>query len=509
MSNTTPLLSIKGITKRFTGITAVDHVSFDIGRNEIHALIGENGAGKSTLCKMLTGAYKIDEGHIEMNGKKMEFKGPADSMKAGINMVYQERNLIGYLNAAQNVCLGTENMKGLMVDQKAMQKRAEEVRKKLGVDIPLHIPIEKLGAGEQQLVEIMRATSTAPKILILDEPTASLGEGEIEPFLKFVKKLTTDIDISVIYITHKLEEIFAIADKVTVMADGKKTMTANIPEITEEECVRAMIRGDKIKEVKVPDLNYAETEKHRVLDVKELTFDGKTHHVEFHVNKGEVVGFYGLVGSGRTETMEALSGIRFCNKKEFVFAGEKITAGDSFKMIQKGMILTPELRNNGIFPSLSLTENVCTLFVKRFASKIGFIKNKESRDFADKVLKKNGTKYWSKAQLISELSGGNMQKIIIGRSVEVENLKLLTVDEPTAGLDLGAKSEIYLKIRNLADNLGKSVVFISSELEELIKVCNRMYIFYDGDIVKELKREEFDRETILGYALGGVKQNAK
>ncbi len=505
MSNSAPLLSIKGLTKRFTGITAVDHVSFDIGKNEIHALIGENGAGKSTLCKMLTGAYNIDEGYIEINGEKMDFKGPADSMKAGINMVYQERNLIGYLNAAENICLGTENLKGgIVVDQKAIMSRAESVRAKLGVDTPLDIPIEKMGAGAQQLVEIMRATSTEPKILILDEPTASLGEGEIEPFLKFVKKLTIDINISVIYITHKLEEIFAIADKVTVMADGKKTMTANISEITQEECVKAMIRSDKIKEVIIPKMDYEEAEKNRILEVKELTYDGKVHHVDFHVNKGEVVGFYGLVGAGRTETMEVISGIRLCDKKEFVFDGEVITSGDSFQMIQKGIILTPELRKNGIFPSLNLVENVCNLFLDKFSTKIGMVKNEETRAFTEMVLKKNGTKYRSRNQLISDLSGGNMQKIIIGRSIEVENLKLLTVDEPTAGLDLGAKSEIYLKVRHLADNLGKSVVFISSELEELMKVCNRIYIFYEGDIVKELKREEFDNQTILGYALGGV-----
>lgn len=508
MSNVTPLLSIKGITKRFTGITAVDHVSFDINANEIHALIGENGAGKSTLCKMLTGAYNIDEGYIEIHGEKVNFKGPADSMKAGINMVYQERNLIGYMTAADNISLGTEIMKGIIVDRKAAMKRAEEVRKKLGVDVPLDVPVEKLGAGEQQLVEIMRAGSTNPKLLILDEPTASLGEGEIEPFLAFVKRLSKDMNISVIYITHKLEEIFAIADKVTVMADGKKTMTANIADITQEECVGAMIRSEKIKAIDVPKKNYGELEQHKVLEVSELTYDGKKHHVPFYVCKGETVGFYGLVGSGRTETMEVISGIRMCEKKEFRFNGETITGGDSYKMIQKGMILTPELRINGIFPSLNLVENVCTLFVKKFASKIGMIKNKEGRQFTEKVLKKNGTKYTSKNQLISELSGGNMQKIIIGRSVEVEKLKLLTVDEPTAGLDLGAKSEIYLKIRNLVDGFGKSVIFISSELEEVMKISDRMYVFYNGDIVKELKREEFEKEIILGYALGGV-GNAK
>ena len=504
VTNSIPLLSVKGVTKRFTGITAVDHVDIDVNPNEIHALIGENGAGKSTLCKMLTGAYSIDEGHIEINGEKVDFKGPADSMAAGINMVYQERNLIGYMTAAQNISLGAELMKGIIIDQKAIMKRAEKVREHLGVDVPLDVPVEKLGAGSQQLVEIMRAGSTNPKLLILDEPTASLGEGEIEPFLAFVKRLSTDMNISVIYITHKLEEIFAIADKVTVMADGKKTMTANIAEITQDECVRAMIRSEKIKNVDVPTKDYKELEKHKILEVKELTYDGKHHDTDFYVCKGEVVGFYGLVGSGRTETMEVISGIRMSSKKEFIFDGEKITNGDSYKMIQKGMILTPELRINGIFPSLNLVENVCTLFVRKFATKLMMIKNKESRKFTEEVLKKNGTKYASKNQLISELSGGNMQKIIIGRSVEVDNLKLLTVDEPTAGLDLGAKSEIYLKIRNLADNLDKSVVFISSELEELMKVCDRMYLFYAGNVVKELKREEFDKETILGYALGGV-----
>lgn len=504
MADAAPLLSIKEITKKFTGITAVDHVSFDIGNNEIHALIGENGAGKSTLCKMLTGEYNIDEGHIEINGEKMHFKEPADSMKVGISMVYQERNLVGYMTAAQNVFLGSEPMKGIVVDQKEIQKKAEKLQEYLGVNIPLDVPVEKLGAGEQQLVEIMRANSTTPKILILDEPTASLGEGEIGPFLNFVKKMTKDLDLSVIYITHKLEEIFAIADKVTVMADGKKTLTANISEITQEECVKAMIRGDKIKTFDIPKKDYKELEKKKVIEVNELTYGGKEHDVQFYVCKGEAVGFYGLVGSGRTETMEIISGIRPADKKEFVFDGETVTGGDSFKMIQKGIILTPELRRDGIFPSLNLVENVCTLFVKKFATAIGMIKKKEGVDFTLEVLKKNGTKYTSRNQLISELSGGNMQKIIIGRSIEVENLKLITMDEPTAGMDLGAKSEIYLKIRNLTDNLEKGVIFISSELEELLKVCDRMYVFYEGNIVKELKREEFDKEVILGYALGGA-----
>lgn len=504
MPSDQPLLSIKGLTKRFTGITAVDHVSFDIGYNEIHALIGENGAGKSTLCKMLTGAYNIDEGTLFIEGKEQHFTGPADSMAAGINMVYQERNLIDYMTGAQNISLNNECMSGLVINEKAGLKRAMEVRDKLKVTVPLDVPVEKLGAGSQQLIEIMRAFSTSPKLLILDEPTASLGEGEIEPFLKFVRKLSDDLNISVIYITHKLEEIFAIADKVTVMADGVATKTANIREVTQDDVVKAMVRNDKIKEIVVPIKDYEALAQHKVLDVTEVNYGSKTHKTPFYVSKGEVVGFYGLVGSGRTETMETLAGIRMSDKKEFIFDGEHIHSGNSFKMIKKGMILTPELRKNGIFPALSLVENVCTLFTDQLATKFGMIKNAESRRFTREVLDANGTKYSSMDQSIAELSGGNIQKIIIGRSIKVENLKLLIVDEPTAGLDLVAKSEIYAKIRDLVDNKGKSVVFISSELEELLKTCDRLYIFYEGDVVKELKRTEYDKETILSYALGGV-----
>ena len=234
------------------------------------------------------------------------------------------RSLIGYMTAAENICLGSEIMKGIVVDRKAAMKKAEEIRDHLQVEVPLDIPVEKLGAGEQQLVEIMRANSTVPRLLILDEPTASLGEGEIEPFLSFVKRLTKELNMSVIYITHKLEEIFAIADKVTVMADGKKTMTANISEITQDECVKAMIRSDKIKAVDVPEKDYKELEKNKILEVKELSYGGKTYEVDFYICKGEVVGFYGLVGAGRTETMEVISGIRMADKKEFVFDGEEI-----------------------------------------------------------------------------------------------------------------------------------------------------------------------------------------
>ena len=252
-----PVVKVTGLTKRFAGMTAVDHVDFEVGQNEIHALIGENGAGKSTLCKMLTGLYSVDEGTIEILGEKKVFHTPADSIRAGIGMLYQERNLVPFLTAAENISLGYEAVNGLgMIDNKELMKRAQALRKQLNVDTPLNVPVEELGAGEQQLVEIMRAFYMKPRMLILDEPTASLGEGEIEPFLKFVKSLKEENNVSIIYITHKLEEIMKIADKVTVLADGAVTLNANIADLNLDDCVRAMIRSDKIKSIEIPQKDF-------------------------------------------------------------------------------------------------------------------------------------------------------------------------------------------------------------------------------------------------------------
>ena len=498
------MVEINDISFHYADVPVLEDVNLEVRQGDYVILTGENGSGKSTFLKLLLRELIPQQGSIKMFEK--DISGGFKGMKIGYvpqNSISKNQNFPATVEEIMRTGL-YEPIWKRGISGKKYQKRILEALSEMELDSFLTSRIGELSGGQQQRVMLARALVGKPELLILDEPTASLGEGEIEPFLNFVKRLTKELHISVIYITHKLEEIFTIADKVTVMADGKKTMTADIPQITQEECVRAMIRSDKIKAVEVPEKDFSELEKNKILEVQELTYDGRKHAVPFFVCKGEVVGFYGLVGAGRTETMEVISGIRMADKKEFTFDGEVITGGDSYKMIQKGMILTPELRINGIFPTLNLVENVCTLFVRKFATKIGMVKGREGRRFTEDVLKKNGTKYTSKNQLISELSGGNMQKIIIGRSVEVENLKLLTVDEPTAGLDLGAKSEIYLKIRNLADKMQKSVVFISSELEELMKVCDRMYIFYNGDVVKELKRKAFDKEAILGYALGGV-----
>ena len=498
------VLETKGLTKVFGGVPANDAIDFQIQNHEIHALIGENGAGKSTFCKMLTGVYTPDAGTVYLFGEPVHFKTPAESMAAGIAMVYQERNLIGYLTGAQNICLNNEPCRGVRIDEDAVVEKANELRDKLQLKANMTVPVSELGAGEQQLVEIIRAFYNEPRLLILDEPTASLGEGEIKPFLDFVKELAKSLELAVIFISHKLDEVFYVADQVTVFTEGKKIFTKPVSEVTQDECVKAMLRStSSMAPVVVPEKDYAKREK--VLEVEALTMNGKRSELNLEAYAGETVGFYGLVGSGRTECFEALYGLTPCEAENYRFCGEPIRGGNSpGAMIRRGMIMTPEKRANGIFGALSLVDNIAALFLDKLCTKAGFFQRAAARTFAVDVLQKNKVKYKNEQQSISELSGGNMQKVIIGRSIDVENLKLLVVDEPTAGMDLGAKNEIYLKILRLVEEENICVAFISSELEELQAVCDRLYVFSEGSIVGCFSRSEFDRETILRLALKGA-----
>ena len=353
---TPTILKVENLTKRFIGVVANKNINLEVKAGEVHAIIGENGAGKSTLCKILTGIYKPDEGEITFLGKKVLFNNPAESRDAGIGMVYQERNVIGYLNGAENICLGYEPQRGILMDKRKIIERAEEIRERMGINVPLDIPVERLGAGEQQIIEIMRAFYTNPKLMILDEPTASLSQGEVEPFLADVKKIRDQLGVSFIFISHKIEEIFKVADVITVFTDGESIFTSKADDTCQEDCVAAMIKKGKISPIVVLDKDTDKLEK--VLDVESLTFDGVKHSLKFNTRFGEVVGFYGLVGSGRTEAMEAIYGIRPAEEKKFSFAGEQITKAESFDMIKKGMIMTPERRSNGVFLGLSVFDNV-------------------------------------------------------------------------------------------------------------------------------------------------------
>ena len=405
------------LTKVFGNNVANDRISLELNTGEVLAIIGENGAGKSTFCKMLTGVNKPDGGEIHIDGKKMEFKSVQESIDAGISMVYQERNLVPMLTGAQNIGLGETSRGPFFLNDKLVMQEACKTRDFLGLKTPLDVPIEKLGAGEQQLIEIMRALGTHPKILILDEPTASLGKGEIEPFLQFVNDLKKNSNIGVIFISHKIEEVYAIADRIAVFTDGRNVVTKDVREITQEQCIQAMLRTNKsLEPIHVPEKDMSQREV--ILHTETGYYDKREHTVPFTGRRGEVVGFYGQVGSGRTEFAEYLVGLRKAQKCDYTFCGERITNPNPSAMIEKGMILTPEKRADAVFRSQPLIDNICNLFLKeKLVDKAGFVSKKKSLAFTEEVLKDNKVKFASIHQPITDLSGGNMQKLIIGRSV--------------------------------------------------------------------------------------------
>lgn len=498
------ILKTEHLTKRFIGLVANDDISLELNQNKILAIIGENGAGKSTFCKMITGVYQPDEGSIYLSGKKIRFKNAKESMSAGIGMVYQERNLIPMLTGAQNICLGTKGYDRFFLNEKKIMSMALDIMHKININVPLDVPVEKLGAGEQQLIEIMRALRISPRVLILDEPTASLGEGEIGPFLQFVKNMTKTIDIAVIFISHKIEEVFSVADDIAVFTDGRNVMNAKKEEITQEQCIMAMLRNGEIKPIEVKDKGIKDSE--TILKVESGCYDGKKHSLNISLKKGEVTGFYGLVGSGRTEFAEALIGLRKASLTGYMFNNQPVYKPTPGQMIKKGMIMTSEKRANGIFRTLSISDNVCNLFLeKRLTNNMGFVNKEASRHFTTEVLNKNNVKYTSTNQTISDLSGGNIQKVIIGRSVETEGIKLLILDEPTVGMDIGAKNEVYKKCRSLAEENDIALMFISSELEELLVVCNKIYVFANGNVIDCFRRKDFIKARILETAIRGKK----
>ena len=500
------ILEVKGLTKTFGGVNVNNNISLELHSHQVLAILGENGAGKSTFCKMLTGVYHPNGGQILMNGKEVHFATPADSMAAGISMVYQERNIIGMYTGAENICLGEEPKKGAFVSPRQSAKLAYDVRERLHLNVPLDVPAEKLGAGEQQLIEILRAFRTNPKVMILDEPTASLSKDEIQPFLEFIKRTRDEMDIAIIFISHKFEEVFDIADQIVVFTDGNCVINRPVTEITEQECVAAMLRTDRVAQLKFSQRDVM-TGKTPLLSVKEGVYDGKKHNIDFDVYRGEVVGFYGIVGSGRTECLEHIYGLRDAKERSFVFDGETITKCKPLDMIRRGMIMTAEKRADGLFRGMSILDNVCNLFLDELISNklLATIDRKKSSELTLDVLTENEVKYSSIYTPVARLSGGNQQKVAIGRSIALDNIKLLILDEPTTGIDVGAKQGIYERIRLLAEERDLGVVVISSELDELLSICDRIYVMAGGNIVDNFVRESFNKLSILETAVRGRK----
>jgi ABC-type sugar transport system ATPase subunit len=497
--NRTPVLEVSGLTKHFPGVTALDKVDLAVHRGEVHAIVGENGAGKSTFCNIVTGIMTPDEGEIHISGESQQFTHPAQALQAGIRMVYQERNLINFLTGAQNICLGEEPVKrGGILNERMLFQNAENLRKRIGIDIPLEIRVSEMSAAQRQMIEILRALLYKPVLLILDEPTSSLTESDVEILFKTLRQIKEE-GISIIFISHKMEEVFSISDVISIFRNGKKVITKKNGEMDREECIRYMVNRDI--ESLFPDVHPSGTEK--VLELETVSDGIFLHDINLYLKKGEVVGLYGLVGSGRTELAELIYGLRPIKEGKVYLNKEEIIPSTK-KMLDKKVFLIPEdRREKGLFFNLNLRINLTISFFDMLVSYLGIIKKKETIDLAKKIADSDQLKlkYSNINQNIDELSGGNKQKIVIGRWISHEEVNVLIMDEPTQGIDVGAKYEVYTIIRHHAEERKAAVLFISSELPELIGVCDRIYVFKDGTIAGELSREEFDGERILHLAL--------
>ncbi len=497
---TDSVLELRGITKVFPGIVALSDVDLEVRKKEVHAIVGENGAGKSTLCNVITGIFPPSRGTIYWKGEPIKVAHPSEALSMGIAMVYQERNLIPALTGAQNIALGIERVRAGLIDEAHSRKVAEALRERVGAKVPLDVQAVNLGASQRQMIEILRALAHKPQLLILDEPTASLDRNDIECLFQVVRNIKED-GTSVIFISHKLDEVYSIADRISVFRDGRKISTTITSDLDRGTCIRQMINREMVEQY--PKVTSQEG---RILLAARGVSDGRTlRNVTLTVKSGEVVGVYGLVGAGRTQFAEVVVGLRKASQGEVLFEGRPLGSKDSPAMrIRRGIFLIPEdRRRKGVFASFSIRENTSISFLETLRGFIGLIRRKEEKRRVRQILDSGmlHVSYKNVDQGIEELSGGNKQKVMIGRWIGRDGLKLLIMDEPTQGIDVGAKREVYNMMRELAERQKIGILCISSELPELIGISDRIYVFRDGAVSGELERTEFNQEEILRRAL--------
>ena len=495
------LLETKNLTRVFPGVVAVDNLNFRLYPGEIHALLGENGAGKSTFCKMLSGIYKPTSGEIFFGGHPVTISSPHDALNMGLSMVYQERNLIGFLSGAQNICLGIESAHWGIINRGDVTKTAVQIANEIGVNVDLSVPVEQLSISEQQLVEILRALIHNPQVLVLDEPTASLSHAAVHLLHDVIRKITSK-GVGVIYISHKLEEVFDVADQVTIMRDGKKVVTKNRSELDLGSCVKYMT-NQNIDEL-YPQHELSSSSE-PVLEVHGLSDGHKTHDVSFKVAAGEIVGFYGLIGAGRTEVANSLFGISPYKAGSVLLDGQELTIRSPRDALLHGIFLIPEDRDQkGLFDIFPLKGNLTISVIRRFLKWGGLLSSRLEHRVAEEIILNSylGLVYSDMNQDIRSLSGGNRQKVLLERWLaRQEDARIIIFDEPTQGIDIGVKHEIYELLVKLAKDRNLGIVFISSELVEVVGISDRIYVFRNGTIVKEFLREDAPtQEQVLAHA---------
>ncbi|MBI3817491.1 MAG: sugar ABC transporter ATP-binding protein [Planctomycetes bacterium] len=489
------VLEVRGISKGFPGVRALDSVTFDVRAGEVHALVGENGAGKSTLLKILSGALEADAGEVWLEGRALPPSSPAARRRLGIAMVYQELPLVPAMSVAENILLGNEPVHagGLLVDGRALRARARELLGELGVSLDPDARVEGLGPGARQLVEIAKALALRAKVLLLDEPSASLSAHDFDRLCEIIKKLAAQ-GTGIVYISHRLEEIFRVADRVTILRDGKTVSTDKISELDRNVIISRMVGRDLKEEYPPIDWNPGP----EVLRAEKLTLPGVYNDISFSLHRGEILGFAGLVGAGRTEVAMAIAGAApAASGRIFIDSREARIRrpGDALRL---GIgLLTEDRKSLGIIADRPIRENTTISALDR-VSKFGvLLLARERRQVREKV-KELDVRASSIEQKISDLSGGNQQKVLLGRMLH-RGSHILIVDEPTRGVDVGARAEIYARLKNLAV-AGASILMVSSDLPEVLGMSHRIVVMRGGRIAGVLGRAEATPESVMRLA---------
>ena len=488
------LVQMKNIAKSFSGTKVLKGVNLELGHGEILALLGENGAGKSTLMKILSGIYSKDSGEIYLDGELCHFQNPKEAQNKGVAIIHQEMNLCNDLSVSENIFLGREVMEGLSLNHKKMDEEAQKILDNLGISMKSTELAGDLKVSEQQMVEIAKALSQDAKVLIMDEPTSALSRKEIEDLFRVIRKLR-DEGRGIIYISHRLDELRAIVDKVSILRDGENVISGDLKDFSIDDIIRHMV-GREIQD-KFPRIHCEKGKE--ILGVERLNAGPKVRDISFSLYEGEILGIAGLMGAGRTEMTRALFGVDEKTSGKIYLFGEEVKANSPKESIELGMALIPEdRRKDGLCTDLSIRENISLPNLDSMKNSLGILSKVLELKISEDTIKSLNVKAKDREMISKNLSGGNQQKVVLGKWL-VRNPKVILFDEPTRGIDIGAKVEIY-QIMNELKKKGVGVLFISSEMEEVLGMSDRILIFCDGRITGELSREEANQENILKLA---------
>lgn len=488
------LVQMKNIAKSFSGTKVLKGVNLELGHGEILALLGENGAGKSTLMKILSGIYSKDSGEIYLDGELCHFQNPKEAQNKGVAIIHQEMNLCNDLSVSENIFLGREVMDGLRLNHKKMDEEAKKILDDLGISMKSTELAGDLKVSEQQMVEIAKALSQNAKVLIMDEPTSALSRKEIEDLFRVIRKLR-DEGRGIIYISHRLDELRAIADKVSILRDGENVISGDLKDFSIDDIIRHMV-GREIQD-KFPRILCEKGKE--ILRVESLNAGPKVRDISFSLYEGEILGIAGLMGAGRTEMTRALFGVDEKTYGKIYLFGEEVKTNTPKDSIELGMALIPEdRRKDGLCTDLSIRENISLPNLDSMKNSLGVLSRDLELKISEDTIKSLNVKAKDREMISKNLSGGNQQKVVLGKWL-VRNPKVILFDEPTRGIDIGAKVEIY-QIMNELKKKGVGVLFISSEMEEVLGMSDRILIFCDGRITGELSREEANQENILKFA---------